>query len=96
VLGSYKILSLGALFTVGLLLGLGVEGDFPGIAFNIVASHIVSTILAVIISRVKPKAFGNRKEISVVVAMLLPLFIISWLFGGLSKEANDANKKGIR
>lgn len=93
VIGSYKILSLGALFIVGLSLGLGADGDFPGIAFNIVASHILSTIAAVIISRVKPRIFGNRTEISIAGALLAPLFLVSWLFGGLSKLSKNANTR---
>lgn len=76
-LGSFKLLFLAAYFFIMLCLGLGANGDFEGLATNLVASHLLTLIT---ISRF-PFAKDGRSGKELVIAVFLPLFLISWLFG---------------
>lgn len=75
--GSFKLLFLSAYFFIMLCFGLGANGDFAGIATNIVSAHLLTLIT---ISRI-PFAKDNRSGLELVIAIFTPLFLISWLFG---------------
>jgi len=80
-LGSFKLLFLAAFFMILLGFGLGINLDFAGIATNLVASHLL-TLIAV--SRF-PFAKDGRSGKELVIAVFMPLFVISWLFGRSKK-----------
>lgn len=91
--GTFKIAGLFLFVLIGFSVGIGANGDTSGIIFNLVAAHLLTFISLVLAKRAKPSLFDNRPELVLATAVAAPLYLVSWLFGGLSKLSKDADKK---
>ena len=91
--GTFKIAGLFIFAIIMFSLGAGANGDTGGIAINMISSHLLTLITMVVVNRLKPNLFDNRSELVLAVAVATPLYLVSWLFGGLSKLSTNANKE---
>ena len=89
------IFKVGCLFLFSIALfsvGLGVNGGFIPVLLNIVISHVLTVIVTVFLGYKNPEIFDNRNTITLIVAVLAPMYTITRVFGGFSKLSNDEDK----